>query len=115
MAAMTTVLTEFSDKDNSRTYTISGHSATRPRLVIQKRTIPGSSTGVAETIIQVLRGTVDSDGAPINAKVLFEAKVRYPINIGSTETDIASALATFRDIVAGDEFASTVTTQGYLE
>lgn len=115
MAGMTTVLTEFSDKENVRTFTISGHSAVRPRLVIQKRSIPASAAGVAESVVQVLRGTVDSDGTPINSKVLFEAKVRYPANIGSSETDIASALATFRDIVAGDEFASTVTTQGYLK
>lgn len=114
MAAMTTALTEFSDKENSRTYALSGHAATRPNLVIQKRSLPASNTGVAESVIQVLYGTVDTDGNPINAKVLFEAKVRYPVNIGSSETDITAALAVFRDIVAGDEFANTVTTQEYL-
>jgi hypothetical protein len=114
MAAMSTALTEFSDKENSRTYALAGHSALRPNLVIQKRSLPAGSNGVAESVIQVLYGTVDADDKPLSSKVLFEVKVRYPVNIGSSETDITDALAVFRDIVAGDEFANTVTTQEYL-
>jgi hypothetical protein len=40
MAAMTTVLTEFSNNGNSRTSTLSGHSATSPKLLIEKRRVP---------------------------------------------------------------------------
>lgn len=114
MAGMTTVLTEFSDKENSRTYTLAAHTAVRPRLVIQKRRVPSGSTGSAESIVSVIYATVDEDGLPINSKVAFECSVRFPVNIGSTETDITDALAVFRDIVAGDEFANTVSTQEWL-
>jgi hypothetical protein len=114
MAAMTTVLTEFSDKEDSRTYTLSGHTAVRPNLVIQKRKVASGASGVASDTVSVIYGTVDEDGLPIASKVVFEVNVRRPVNIGSAETDITDALAVFRDIVAGDEFAATVSTQNYL-
>lgn len=115
MAAMTTALTEYSDKENSRTYVLNGHTVVRPQLVIQKRRVPGGTSGVAETVISVIFGTVDEDGLPINSKVVLDTSIRYPVNIGSTETDITDALAVFRDIVAGDEFTNTVSTAEYLK
>lgn len=114
MAAMTTVLTEFSDSQNSRTYALASHSAVRPNLVIQKRKVPSGNTGTIETIVAVIHGTVDEDGLPISGKVAAEVSFRYPINIGSTETDISEVLATLRDIIAGDEFSNSVSTQEWL-
>lgn len=114
MAAMTTVLTEFSDSGNSRTYTLSSHSANRANLVIQKRKVPSGNTGTIESTFSVIHATVDEDGLPIQGKVAAEVSFRYPMQIGSTETDITEVLATLRDIVAGDEFANTVNTQEWL-
>jgi hypothetical protein len=37
MAAMSTALTEFSDKENSRTFFYTGHTVTKPKLVLQRR------------------------------------------------------------------------------
>lgn len=113
MAAMTTALTEFFDLGDSRTYTQSGHLATKPKLVIQKRRVPVGSQVVNEVSFQVLNATNDATGALMSQKVGFKATVTYPL--GAESAVITAALATFRDIVAGDEFGSTVTTLNWLK
>jgi hypothetical protein len=112
MAAMTTALTEFSDNGNQRTSTVSGHTAAKPRLVIQKRTIPSSSTSSVSYEASVIYATEDSDGNILPGKVAFTASVRYPIQGDST--DLSAALVIFRDIVAGDEFEASVSSTGWL-
>lgn len=112
MPSMATTLTEFSDQANSRTFTTAGHTPLLPRLVIQKRKVPQSSSSVAETTISVVHGTSDSEGAPISSKTSFEVKVRQPVNGDSS--DLAAALVILRDIIASDEFANAVNTQEYL-
>jgi len=113
MAAMTTALTEFSDNGNSRTYTYTGHTAQDPRLVIQKRKVPSGNQTVIEDTITVLSGTEDASGNPLSSRVTFQAVVRRPID--GVSADVTAALAIFRDIVAGDEFGNTVSTQEYLK
>lgn len=114
MAGMTTVLTEFADNGNSRTFTIpaSGHTAVKPRLVIQRRKVPLTASSNAEMTVAVIFATEDVDGNVLSAKTAFEASVRYP-SLGDA-ADITAALAVFRDIVAGDEFGNAVTTQNWL-
>jgi len=112
MAAQSTVLTEFSDQGNSRTYTTSTHTAVQPALVLQKRKVPSGATGVAEDNISVIWGTTNSSNVVIPRRVSFQVTIRRPVDGDSA--DVASALAIFRDIVAGDEFGNTVDTQEYL-
>lgn len=112
MAVMSTALTEFSDKENSRTYTYTGHTAQEPRLVLEKRKIASSATAVLEDTVTVLSSTEDSAGELLASKVTFEVKVRRPVN--GIVGDVTAALAIFRDIVAGDEFTNTVSTQEWL-
>jgi len=112
MAAMTTALTEFADNGNSRTYTYTGHTAVEPRLVIEKRKVATGSTSVIEDTIQVISSTEDSAGELLTSKVLFEARIRRPVN--GIAADVTAALAVFRDIIAGDEFTNTVSTQEWL-
>jgi len=112
MAAMTTALTEFSDTGNSRTYTSTGHVVSKPKLVLQKRRVPSGDGTVAEDTITVLHGCEDSAGDILSSKVGFSVTIRRPID--SISADVSAALAVFRDIVAGDEFANTVDTQEYL-
>lgn len=112
MAAMTTVLTEFSTTGNSRTSTTSGHTALNPKIVIEKRRVPEGNQSVAEFSAKVIQATEDSEGNVLSQKVSFEAIVRYPLLGQSAE--ITSALAVFRDIVASDDFGNSVTTQGWL-
>ncbi len=113
MAAMLTALTEFSDNGNSRTYSLAGHTAQSPQLVIQKRRVPVGNQVVAESTIDVIYATEDSAGALLPQKVVFSAVVRFPIN--GIQADIDAALVVFRDIIAGDEFSNTVNTQEYLK
>jgi hypothetical protein len=109
MAAMTTALTPFSEQGNNRTYTYTGHTVQDPRLVLQKRTVPTGNKVVAEDVITVLSGTEDADSVPLPERVTFAVTVRRPVTGASA--DVTAALAVFRDIVAGDEFANTVDTQ----
>lgn len=112
MAAMTTVLTEFSNNGNSRTSTLVGHTAAKPKLVIEKRRVPEGSQSVAEYSFKVILATVDAAGLPLAQKVSFEAVVRYPL--AGLAADTSAALAFFKDIVSGDEFANSVMTQEWL-
>lgn len=112
MAAQSTALTEFSDKENSRTYTTSGHTMSKPRLVIQKRKVPSGNQTVSEVSIDIIHGTVDSDSNPLVNKYTFSVVSRGPID--GTTADRDAALVILRDIVAGDEFGNAVSTQEYL-
>lgn len=113
MAGMSTVLIEFSDMGNSRTYTQASHTALAPLLVLQKRKVPSGNQRIAEDTITVLSHTEDADGITLPERVTFTATVRRPIN--GDAADVTAMLAVFRDIVAGDEFANTVSTQEWLE
>lgn len=113
MPAMATVLTEFADNGNSRTYTYAGHTAAEPRLVIQRRKVATTSTAVAEDVIQVISSTEDTAGELLDSRVLFEIKKRHPVN--GIAADLAAALVIVRDIVASDEYTNTVSTQEWLK
>ena len=112
MAAMTTVLTEFSNSGNSRTSTLSGHTAVSPRLVIEKRRVPEGNQTMVEYSCKVVYATEDADGEVLSNKVSFDLVTRYPV-LGLS-TDVTAALAIIADIVSGDEFANSVSTQEWL-
>lgn len=113
MALMTTVLTEFSDNGNSRTYTQAGHTAVEPQLVLQKRKVPSGNQSTIEDTITVLSSTEDASGALLDSRVSFTATVRRPKD--GIAADVTAMLAVFRDIIAGDEFTNTVNTQEWLK
>lgn len=113
MAAMTTVLTEFADNGNSRTYTQAAHTALKPQLVLQKRKVPSGNQTIIEDTITVLSATPDSEGVILPQRCSFTAIVRRPKD--GAAADVTAMLAVFRDIIAGDEFANTVDTQEYLK
>jgi len=113
MAAQTTALTEFSDNGNSRVYTLASHSVGKSELVIQKRKVPSGNQVVSQDEIFVQLATVDSAGVSIPQKVGFAVTVTRPL--GHAAADVTSALAVFRDIIAGDEFGNTVLTQEWLK
>jgi hypothetical protein len=112
MAAMTTVLTEFANNGNSRTSTVTGHTASKPHLVIEKRRVPDGNQCMAEYSFKVIFATEDSDDVILAQKVSFEGVARYPINGDSA--DVTAALALLVDIIAGDEFANSVSTLEWL-
>lgn len=121
MAVMATVLTEFADKENQRTYTVSSnatvganaaHSVSKPRLVIQKRKVPVGNQRVAEVTLALVMATVNSDGTILAEKILMETKVRLPIDGVSTDVDNAETL--YRDFVNSDEFSTAIRTQNWV-
>jgi hypothetical protein len=113
MPNIVTVLTEFSDKENSRTYTSAGHTVVKPRIVVQKRKVAPSVDGVATDTLSVVFGSVDSVGLPLNAKIAFEVNIRRSPQ--ALTADISAAKALFREIVASDEFNAVVDSQNYVK
>jgi hypothetical protein len=112
MAAMTTALTEFSTSGNSRTSTLLNHTAVKPKLLIEKRRVPEGNQTVAEYSFKIVEATTDAAEAILTNKVSFEAIVRYPV-LGDS-SDVTAALSIFSDVVSGDEFANSVSTQEWL-
>jgi len=112
MAVMTTVLTEFSDKDNSRVYTLVGHTTSVSKQLIQTRKVPVGNQVTIEDKVIVSLSTLDAAGAVMPQKCSITITVARPV--GHTAADMTSVLAIARDVVAGDEFTNTVTTQEYL-
>lgn len=118
MASLSATLTEFADSGNSRTYTAASHTASKPKLVVQKRTVPTGNQTMTEFSGTVVFGVNDSDGGVAPQKVSMEAKVRYPVvavDSSDLATQIAAALVLFRDFVASDEFGASVTSQNWVE
>jgi hypothetical protein len=113
MASFTTVIEEFSDENNRRTFAIDGHTVQQPMLLIQKRKVPSTLTSNAESELMVVYGTADAASEPLTSKVVMTANVRYPAN--GTAADTTAALAIFRDFVASDEFTAMVNTQSYVQ
>jgi hypothetical protein len=112
MAAMSTTLTEFSDRENARTYLYPGHTVALPRLVIQKRKVPVATTDLASNMLSVVFGCEDAAGSVLERKGAIEVTNRYPANCAAA--DLAAALVVFRDIVNSDEFATMITSQAYV-
>lgn len=113
MPAMATVLTEYSDEANSRTYTVTGHTVAKPKLVIQKRKVGAVGGSSGQDTISVTYGAVDSLGAALSGRVAFDITIRRPVE--AVSADVNAALAVFRDVVASDEFTAVVNTQNYLK
>lgn len=109
---MTTVLTEFANNGNSRTSTLTGHTAAKPKLVIEKRRVPEGNQTMIEYGAKLVIATEDDDGLVLQNKVSFEVVCRYPV-LGQS-TDVTAALAILADVISGDEFANSVSTQEWL-
>lgn len=113
MASFTTSISEFSDRENHRTYMVAGHTVQAPKLVINKRKVPATETDAAESHILTVYGTSDAEGNPLAKKVVFDTSVRYPAN--GQAADITAALAVHRDFVNSDEFTALVNSQAYVK
>jgi hypothetical protein len=112
MAAMSTALTEFSVNGDSETYTTSGHSIEKPKIVISKRKVPQGTQTVSEYSVSVVHATENSDGDILPQKYSFQVISKGPID--GTTTDRDAALVIFRDIVASDEFGASVSSQNHV-
>lgn len=113
MANMTTVLTEFSDNGNSRTFAMPAHTVAEPRLVVQKRKPALTPTAMATDEVSVVYGVKDVDGAILLGKVAFLIQFRRPAN--AQAGDITSALVMLKEIVNSDNFADVIAAQRWLQ
>lgn len=114
MAAMTATVTKFAQQGNSVTYTASGHTIAKPKLLLQKRKLPsGNANSVAELQTTVLFGTVDSvSSTAMAARIQLTAQCRRPVN--ATQADVDAAVALFRDFVASDAFTASINAQTFV-
>jgi hypothetical protein len=113
MASFSTTISVFNDGDNARTYSLPGNTVALPRLLVQKRKQPKTSTNLAEDRLLVLYGSTDDDGTPLASKVVIELNVRRPANAQSA--DVTAALAVARDFIASDEVTAMVSSQDYVQ
>lgn len=112
MAAMSTALTRYSTKENSVTFKTSGHTFVKPELVVQTRRPAIGNQVNHEDQVQVVLGTEDAEGNPLQSKINFTVVVRRPIT--GIAGDLTAAMAIFRDIVASDEFTAMVSDSSLL-
>lgn len=115
MAALATTLTSFSTTGDSKVYTTSGHTALLPRVLMQKRRVPSKNGTVASMDTTIIRGTKDADGKVLASKVALSVSVRFPIDMGGSQTEVADALVILKDVVNSDEFAANITSQGFIK
>lgn len=113
MASFTTVIKEFDDKSNHRTYSLPNNTVQQPKLLVQKRKTAATPEALAEDRLMVVYGTSDPDGLPLAKKIVFEADVRRPAN--ALAADITAAKALFREFVASDEFDDIVDSSDYVQ
>lgn len=114
MATITTAYTEYSDNGDTRIYTLPGHTANKPKIVVQKRKVPTGSQVMAEFSAQFVHWDGDAASAVLPERINFSAVVRYPITAaGSTQR--TANLALFREFVASDEFAASIESLGWAE
>jgi hypothetical protein len=106
MAGMTTALTEYSDLGDKRTYFTSGHTVQKPKLVISTRRAPVGNQTVAQYELNVVHGTEDAEGNPLQSKVNIGVTARIPINGDSA--DVTAAQAILVDYVGSDEFTAAL-------
>jgi len=116
MAAMTTVLTEFSDNGDSRTSTLVDHAFLVPHIVVEKRRVPVGNQVIAEKSTTIIKGMLDADGASIPQKTSMGITVKVPMNAdpSTLSATLAAELLVLKDIVNGDEFSSSLLSQNWL-
>jgi hypothetical protein len=112
MAAMTTALTEFSDLGDKRTYTTSGHTVSKPKIVISQRKLPVGAQTVSEYSFSVIHATEDDSGLVLQSKPTAKVSFTQPVN--GQSSDVTAVLTILKDIVASDEFANSVSTAEHL-
>jgi fructose-specific component phosphotransferase system IIB-like protein len=113
MADMTTALESYTNNGNSRTYQTATHSILEPRLVIQKRKPAATIDANAQDDISVVFGSLDTDGNPLAAKIVFAVNIRRSPMADSDTVTAAKAL--FREIVASDNFDDVITGQKWVQ
>lgn len=113
MVQMTTVLTEFADNGDIRTYSLPGHTALKQKLFRQKRTLAANAQANARGEATVSLGTVDSTGIALSNKVSLGVTCSLPVNGASADVD--AAIGYLRDYVASDDFVSFVKSQQWAK
>ena len=108
MAAMSTVLTVTDITGGKFTYTTSGHTAQKPKIVIGNHRVPTGNQVMAEFSMSVLHATEDDDGLILPQKAGITINARQPVNGQSTDLD--AVLVIVKDIVNSDEFANSIAT-----
>jgi hypothetical protein len=106
MAAFATTIQRQSSAGLATTYLLPNHTALKPELLIQKRTLAVGKRTVAEDQLRVVKATEDVDGVTLVDKIDIGVTIRRPI--AGDSTDVDTAVAYFRDFVASDEFTARI-------
>jgi hypothetical protein len=107
-------LTDFSEKENSKTWVLADHTVAEPRLVIQKRRQGNGANpqSMQQSDLSVVYGTSDSDDAPMSQKINISVSCRSPV--GGQLADLQAAVDAFQVLVASAAFDDLVEGQLYV-
>jgi hypothetical protein len=82
-----------------------------PRRFIVSRTEASGVLGSSRTKTQIVYGTEDGEGNPLEAPVGIDLLTRFPV--AGQDSDIDNVIALARDFVASDEFVTWIKTQNW--
>lgn len=101
----------YSVTEHSVTYTLPGHSSSKPHLVIFDRVIPvtsGKGSRVPQLRVRVIRGVMDANGVLLSTRITHESTHRYPIGALASEIieDMAILASIGSDVAFQDDVAN---------
>lgn len=103
---------KFSTTEHSVTYTLPGHTAQKPRLVIFDRVIPvssGKGSRVPQLRVRVIRGVNDANGVLLATRITHESTFRYPL--GAVASEVIEDMAVLATIGSDTAFQNDVATE----
>jgi hypothetical protein len=109
----TVVHSEFNDSLNNRQWTLAGHLADKPQLVIQKRSESGPvGSKKLNSELKVVFGAEDSAGELLDSNISITISARVPS--GAIAADVDAAIDEAQLLVASTMFDDMVKSQTYL-
>lgn len=108
MAAMSTALQLIEISGGKFTYTTSGHTVLKPKVVVGIHKAPTGRQVMSDFTVVVSHATEDADGAVLAEKSAITVTARQSIH--GQATDMTAVLAIVKDIVNSDEFANSLVT-----
>lgn len=106
MAAMSTVLNNFTNYGDKRIYTTTGHTTAKGKFAVASRKVPVGNQTISEVSFAVSHATEDSEGLILSSRPTITMTFKGPVN--GDPADVTAIKTIFRDFVASDEFVNLV-------
>lgn len=108
-----------SNNGNTVQFSLPGHTAAKPALLVLKRTVPvydakSKTWSKPSYDVKVVRGVLDSDGNPVYPRVTVGTDgIRWPMAGVDVNAAVAASVADFVTVVGDSDFAQNAVTQAF--